>query len=216
MSKGKRALQYTALGDSLTVGIGTALFPCSSFVWRYKALSEHALNRQIDVNIFAKTGATSREILQFFSWPKVAVNVASADIITITVGGNDLIDAAEVFLATFDTQVLKKALDESTANIGKILEEIHTLKSGVDNSYIIRLVNLYNPFPKIPEADRWIQDFNAHLETISKKPHIGVVDVYHAFSGRQNELLSLDRAHPNPNGYRVMAEVAYQLGYDHL
>jgi lysophospholipase L1-like esterase len=37
--------------------------------------------------------------------------------------------------------------------------------------------------------------------------------VYHAFLGREKELLFLDGIHPNPKGYKVIAEQMHQLGY---
>ena len=213
--KGNQFLRYVALGDSLTVGVGTPLFS-RAFVDRYLELSEQALKHAIYLNIFAKIGATTEEILQCLSMPEVAVNISFADIITLTAGGNDLIHAAETFLITKKSQDLEDALNKSMAHIGKIIDKIHTLNPPQKHTYIIRLLNLYNPFPDIPEADSWIQNFNAHLAMFSKMPHIGVVDIYHPFAGRQGELLSLDHIHPNSTGYKVMAEATHLLGDDLL
>jgi uncharacterized protein (TIGR01732 family) len=214
--KERHILRYVALGDSLTVGVGAPLFTRASFVDRYQQLSERALKHIIYLNTFAKIGATTEEVLQDLSRSEVAVNVSHANIITLTAGGNDLIQAAESFLKSKKTQDLEEALDKSTSNIANIIDKIHALNPPQNHTYIIRLLNLYNPFPDIPEADSWIQDFNTHLAMFSKMPHIGVVDIYHPFAGRQRELLSIDKIHPNPIGYKIMAEATYQLGYDHL
>lgn len=207
-------LYYVALGDSLTVGVGT-LFS-RTFVDHYLELSEQALKHFIYLTICAKAGAITEEILQCLSMPDVALCVAHADIITLTAGGNDLIHAAEKFLITKKTQDLNDALNDSMTNIAGIIDKIHALNPPEKNTYIIRILNLYNPFPDIPEVDSWIRDFNAHLATFSRMPHIGIVDIYHPFAGKQNEILSVDHVHPNAIGYKVMAEATYQLGYDHL
>lgn len=213
--KDTQLLHYVALGDSLTVGVGTPLFTPAFVDW-YLEMSEQALKHTIYFNVFAKIGATTDRILRFLSIPEVAVNVSHADIITLTAGGNDLIHAAETFLITKKTQDLEDALTKSTANIGEIIDKIHALNPPHKHTFIIRLLNLYNPFPDIPEADSWIQHFNAHLALFSKMPHIGVADIYHPFAGRQRELLSRDHVHPNSTGYKVMAEATHLLGYDHL
>lgn len=208
--KDRQLLHYVALGDSLTVGVGTPLFT-RTFVDRYVELSEQALGHCIYVNVFARVGATTKEILQCLSKPEVAVKIANADIITVTAGANDLIHAAEKFLITKKMQDLNDALNKSIMNIARIIDEIHDVNPPDKNIYIIRLVNLYNPFPNNPKADSWIQDFNAYLARFSRMPHIDIVDIYHPFAGRQR-----DCVHPNATGYNVMAEAAYQLGYDYL
>ncbi|MED3564215.1 GDSL-type esterase/lipase family protein [Bacillus xiapuensis] len=208
-------LYYVALGDSLTVGVGVPIFT-RAFVDQYLELSEQALNHNIYLTIFAKVEATTEEILQWLSLPEVAVKVSHSDIITLTAGANDLIHAAEAFLITKSTKDFNDALNKSIKNIARIIDKIHALNPLQKYTYLIRLLNLYNPFPDIPEADSWIQNFNARLKMFSKIPHIGVADIYHPFAGRQKELLSIDNVHPNAMGYKVMAESTYQLGYDHF
>ncbi|TCP23486.1 lysophospholipase L1-like esterase [Scopulibacillus darangshiensis] len=211
----QQPLLYTALGDSLTVGVGTAIFT-PGFTGRYRELSEQALNTSIYQNVYAKIGATSGEILQILDLPEVTASIRTSKIITITAGANDLIDAGQQYLITKDAGILEKALKTSMANISRIINRIHAVHNPKNNNYIIRLLNLYNPFPNIPAADPWIERFNRHLTLFGQEPHIAVADIYHAFAGRQNALLSSDHIHPNAEGYNLMAKVTAELGYDHL
>lgn len=208
-------LNYVALGDSLTVGVGSAIFT-PGFVGDYTLLSQSALCAPICPRVFAKIGATTDEILQSLSIPEVAYHISHADIITLTAGGNDLIHAAEAFLVNHKVQDLETAVNQSTANISKIICKIHELNPPEKHTYILRILDLYNPFPNISETRPWIHAFNTHLASFSSMPHIGIANIYSPFEGRQKELLSSDHVHPNPKGYKVMAEATYRLGYDHL
>lgn len=208
-------IQYTALGDSLTVGVGADLFS-PGFVLRYGRDAERALGQPVFIEKIAKNGATSGEILHALDVPQVAYAVRSSKIITITAGGNDLIDAAERYLIDRHEAALFKALDTATANIHRMIDRIHAIHNPTPHQYILRLLNLYNPFPGIPQADLWIKRFNSGLAGFTAYPHIKIADIYSAFQGRQSELLKPFGVHPNDRGYAVMADVLDRLGYDHI
>lgn len=204
--------QYSALGDSLTVGIGSDLFH-PGFVWRYAEDCESALGRPVYFDTIAKSGATSGEILVATYVPAVVDSIRSSEIITITAGANDLIDAAERYLIVQNTEDLFKALETATTNINKLIDQIHEIHNPGKNRYMIRMLNLYNPFPQIPGADQWIERFNQALLALSSHQHIRVADVHSPFAGRQEELLVPGGIHPNVKGYKVIAEQLNQLGY---
>ncbi|MFC7394415.1 GDSL-type esterase/lipase family protein [Scopulibacillus cellulosilyticus] len=206
---------YVALGDSLTVGVGAGIFN-PGFVNEYRLMAEQSLQRPISFNIFAKTGTTSQQILDSLSLPEITSHICHSEIITLTAGGNDLIKSGKNFLMNKNEEVLEESLSNATANISKIIDTIHQIHADKNQPFILRLFNIYNPFPKIKFIDPWLQQFNAHLASFSKQPHIEVADIYTAFSGKQNFLLSLDHIHPNIRGYHVMAQTVNNLGYDGL
>lgn len=206
---------YVAIGDSLTVGLGSDLFS-PGFVGRYAEDASHALHRQILIDKFARSGATSGEILQALYVPMICDALGTSDIITLTAGGNDLIDAAEIYLKEQNEKKLFLALETAINNIKEMIERIHNLHDPLQHQYIMRILNLYNPFPNIPQADPWIQRFNAHLAEYTRFPHIKIADIYSAFHGREQELLSPHGIHPNTHGYEVMANALNQIGYTPL
>lgn len=84
---------YVALGDSITAGYGLAedepSFP--------EIIAEDRGAQLCDFG--QPEGWTSAKLLKQLQTPEVAAAVASADIVTITIGGNDLMDALYAYLA---------------------------------------------------------------------------------------------------------------------
>ncbi|MGV3489074.1 MAG: GDSL-type esterase/lipase family protein [Tuberibacillus sp.] len=210
LSQPNHPLHYTALGDSITVGIGSDLFN-PGFVGRYANDAARTLQAPVYTKNFARSGATSGEIFGSLYIPVICDSLQRSDIVTLTAGGNDLIDAAQIYFMDQDEQKLFFALEKAMNNIKAMIERIHFLHNPDHHRYLMRMLNLYNPFPSIPQADLWIHRFNSHLNEYAHYPHIGIADIHSAFLGREQELLN--GIHPNDRGYEVIANVLHQLGY---
>ncbi|WP_077735694.1 GDSL-type esterase/lipase family protein [Bacillus sonorensis] len=208
-------LQYVALGDSLTVGVGSGLFE-PGFVQRYKKKVEEDLKQDVSLVKFAKSGLETAEILDILNMPFVKEQVKKADVITITGCGNDLLRSLDIYEKEKDEHVFLEASSHCQKNYSNMLEKINEIKGEKDGCYVIRLLNLYNPFPHIELADKWITGFNRHLKQLESPPHVKVIDTYAVFKGREKELLSFDRVHPNSRGYEAMAEKLREAGYGPL
>ena len=82
---------------------------------------------------------------------------------------------------------------------------------------MIRVVNLYNPFPEQQFSTYWVRAFNRHLESCARGEKVKVVDVYSLFKGREAELLSEGGIHPNMSGHYVFANALVKTGiYDEM
>jgi lysophospholipase L1-like esterase len=207
----ERELVYLALGDSLTAGKGAP--PDSSFVQQYIRLTETSLGLTVIAKNAGKSGATTEQILQVIRTDeKVRSAAERSAVITLTAGGNDLIQAAKRYYFDNDSRILMSALKRFQRNISHILETIRQLKEG-SGVYAVRVIGLYNPLPEFEEAVFWVNKFNEHLRSL-QSGHIHIVDVYDAFLGKEDDYLSDDRFHPNPEGYRVIAERVHLTGYD--
>lgn len=204
------SLQYIAIGDSLTAGIGIP-FLNSGFPEFYRKLSEHTLEKRIYLHKFGKSGATTGDILNMLDSPTVRRAIKCANIITITAGGNDLINVAKNLLRHNDKKSVIHAMQQSQENYSKIIKKIQIIDK--ENPSILRLMNLYNPFPHIPVADEAIKTFNIAISRFAKQQNIKVADVYHVFSDKEKALLSKDGVHPNQEGYHQMALTFSKLGY---
>lgn len=215
MNCGEPLLEYAALGDSLSVGAGTMLFD-PGFVEYYLQMSRNALQKRIKLYKFAKSGATTKDVLNMIQHPCVADAIRHADIITITAGGNDLIRAALTFLKEQNEDALFDAQFACTDNLSRILNAIDALVLEEEGPYIVRLVNLYNPFPGLPQAKEWIERFNTHIESFSDMRNLKVANIYDVFKGNEDRLLAADGIHPNGKGYYLMAEEMRKLGYESL
>lgn len=206
---------YVALGDSITAGVGTTMFS-PGFVQRFRRLAEKELEDRVSLQIFAHSGFKTQDILKEMDNPYIRKYLNAADIITITAGGNDLIQAARKYKSDGNENDFQMALKECNENLLKCLKELYRIKHDTFRPYIIRLINLYNPFPEDQLAVKWINKFTQLLRGLSKEPHVEIVDVEKSFSGHEQEYLSMDHIHPNNRGYEIIAKNLHMLGYGEL
>ncbi len=186
--------RYMALGDSLAAGYG-AIPATQGYVY---LLYQSGTFDTIPNTLFCNAGvpgATSHDVLMY-QVPQ-AIKDFQPTVITITVGGNDLLSilngaSPAIVLADFQS------------NLTQILQLLHT---GLPNTRIY-ISNLYT-IPEIPGADQVVPLFNQIVTGVAGQFNVQVADVYSAFLG-QNGLLLIERhnaglqVHPTNAGYRVM------------
>ncbi|MBD7967141.1 GDSL-type esterase/lipase family protein [Paenibacillus gallinarum] len=202
--------RYLALGDSLTVGIG-ALFG-SGFVPLYQKRLEYHLHSAVLVSNQGINGLTSQRLLSMVKYNQYLRNlIVHADIITISIGGNDLIQAARSTRWNLSSPLFIQTLDVCEHNMKEMLSQIHSLKKESEN-YFIRLVGLYNPLPKNEAAYHWVKQYNDFLTSLDSNK-IATAQLLYAFQGRERELLFFDKVHPSSKGYRVIESQLDRIGY---
>ncbi|KIL40210.1 hypothetical protein SD70_15475 [Gordoniibacillus kamchatkensis] len=200
----KEALRYLAFGDSLTVGYGAP--PGQGFVPLYAKSLETATGREVAVVNAGVNGATTQNLLDSLRTdPELRERVERSDLITITAGGNDLIQAALPFVYEGDAAILRSALQAYETNYRGIVDAIRGARAEGSSSALLVLIGLYNPLPVMAEAAEWVRRFNEYLQKLAAAD-VQVVDVYDAFVGRERELLYSDHIHPNARGYAAIAE----------
>lgn len=207
-----RTLRYLAIGDSLTVGYGAEAG--YGFVELFARLLEQHADRSVLVENAGVIGHTSKEIRQKLEQNKsLQESIAKADIITVTAGGNDILQAAYPYFLNGDTNPLKKTLKSCKRNIEAIMRFIAAIKGDQAAPYLILLITLYNPIPMIEESKYWVSKLNEHIESI-KSPRLQFVTIYQDYLGREEELISEDHVHPNALGYQIMARRVFQVSLD--
>ncbi|WP_213644132.1 GDSL-type esterase/lipase family protein [Paenibacillus lautus] len=205
---------YTAVGDSLTFGFGA--MPGSGFVPLYRRMAEERLRQFVAHENLGVNGLTSDELYdRVVQLPTFRYHLQQAQIITISIGGNDLIRAVKSTGGRPNREVLDAALYRCQNHVANIVKHIRKIKSPVSKPYFIRAIGLYNPYPAWTEATEYVIRFNRHLMGLSDG-YFRVADIYTQFSGREKELMSVDGLHPNGRGYRVIAEQLNRLGYKPL
>ncbi|KMM38410.1 SGNH/GDSL hydrolase family protein [Guptibacillus hwajinpoensis] len=200
---------YTAIGDSITLGTGTILFS-PTFVDFYASALKRATKNCVRSRIYARNGSTTEDVKQALASSTISLNNTS--VVTLTAGGNDLIDAMQDFVKMNDKSILYKALHHCCQNMNWIVDYLSTNLNKQRDNYMIRVVNLYNPFPNLPLANYWVQAFNDHIEDCSIEEHVKVADVFTLFRGREEKLLSDDGIHPNDEGQKVIAKALVETG----
>ncbi|WP_168928831.1 SGNH/GDSL hydrolase family protein [Paenibacillus dokdonensis] len=205
------AIPYTAVGDSLTVGFGA--MPGNGFVPVYRGMAERRVGEFVSYENLGINGLTSSELYANMKRSSQFRNsLKEAQIITISIGGNDLIRAAKSASSQNIAQHFNKALSQCQSNFSGIMQTLNQLKSGSRTPYIVRAVGLYNPFPQVDAATQWVQQFNRYING-NWGGSYAAAEIFSAFYGREHELLSFDHLHPNGRGYKVIAEQLNRLGY---
>jgi lysophospholipase L1-like esterase len=196
-------LTYTAIGDSLSAGVGPAF--SSGYVQRYAQMLENLFHTSIQLYVHAKPKITTTEFLQLLSNPVVRRDIAAANFITISIGSNDLLQANRVFMKQKNPWILEEAYIYFQQNMYKIIRELTHIHSQTNHEpFIIQVLGLYNPYPQLPHSEPWIQKFNAVLQAFHSRT-VRFVDLHTAFANQGKKVLSFG-IHPNGNGYQLIAE----------
>jgi acyl-CoA thioesterase I len=193
--------RYLAMGDSLAAGQGAIPVTQGYAYLLYKGGTFDSLTNTIFADA-AVPGAKSADVLDF-QVPQ-AVNIFQPDVVTISVGGNDLLE----ILGGADPVTVLTAFQANLTNI------LVTLRADLPKALII-IGNQYD-IPDItagiPGATLVIGKFNAIIAGVAQATGVRVADVFDAFQGR-NGLLLIERhgasafeVHPTNAGYRVMAD----------
>ncbi|TDQ42784.1 lysophospholipase L1-like esterase [Aureibacillus halotolerans] len=207
----KPPIRYLAIGDSLTVGVGGSIFS-TGFIGPYATVTTDTLRIPVQTHLLAKSGRTSGEL---YSALKTLPTqwLTTCSLVTITAGSNDMLRAARTYMITKDEKVLKEALSQIIHQLKKMITFLYSFQP--THPPLIRIANLYNPWPHDNVFNTWVVACNSALLSL-ETPRIAVADVYAQFEGNIPHYLSFDDLHPNDAGYRAMAYAFYKEGYEGL
>ena len=111
--------KYLALGDSISSGYGLDDKDTQSFVSIFAQQNGFEAN-----DSYARAGMTSSELLGMIADAEVAAAIAEADVITITIGGNDVLETFYAYLAS--------AYNTVNPGAGMTAADIQTVLAGDD------------------------------------------------------------------------------------
>lgn len=198
-----------ALGDSLTRGAGDA--NGQGYVGLVRQDLEKKLGHTITFTNLAINGQTSSDLRKQLAQDQVKQQIAKADLILFTIGGNDLFQQTGG-LYTIDNKKLAEATKGLTANFEAILQEVRSL----NNHATIVYTSLYNPFGDTEASGETVKPVldwnNAASQIAAKYPRVLVVPTYDLFVGKEKTYLYTDHFHPNADGYsRIAARIIQAL-----
>jgi len=200
--------RYLAMGDSLTAGQGATPVTLGYAYQLYEQGFYDSMPNTSFANV-AIPGATSLHVLNS-QVPSVTQSGFSPQIITMTVGGNDLL----TILNGGDPNVVLTAFG---GNLAAILVQLCTQLPATTRLYVGNLYVIQN-FP-VP-TDQIVNAFNqvvtnvvGQLNTSVCSGRVKVADLFAQFSGRQEGLLLINRngagqfeVHPSNAGHRAVAQ----------
>lgn len=201
----KDPLNYLVLGDSVARGFGsqkTGPHGYSSLV--AKALKEEGID--LDLVNRGVVGQTSAKLLQSIQDSQIQTDIRNADLISLTIGGNDLLKVA---LEEEKPLHILFSFDEIQAKYEKNLSSIITTIRSLNRDAPILITSLYNPIS--PEksyyriSNQMLKRWNSDMKRVAdRNPFTYVVNVTDRLQGEEEQWL-YDQIHPNDQGYRLMA-----------
>jgi lysophospholipase L1-like esterase len=202
---GKRLV--LVLGDSLSHGTGD---PTGR---GYAADVAASLGRRgpIETVNLAVAGAESSDLRRLVESSNVRSLAASADVILLSIGGNDL--SHSVAGVGAPAQALS-GIAAARSRLAENLRAILTALRAANPSAPIRVLGLYQPFTGSGRDARIGESLvlawsNLIAEIALGYGNVTVVSVFDLFAGRPDRLAT-DRFHPNRDGYRAIADRVIQ------
>jgi lysophospholipase L1-like esterase len=192
---GSGQIVYSAIGDSLTSGVGADTIEKSyPYLLAQKIAGD---NSAVHLKIRAYPGARTSHLVKNQISPAIADN---PDIITLLIGVNDV--HGNVFASTFKKNyelILGRLKKETTAKIYLV------------NIPMIGTDTLIMP-PYRSYFDSRIKLFNSIIKELAEKYKIKLIDLYTPTARalkKENPLYAKDLFHPSAEGYRLWAEIIY-------
>lgn len=187
------------LGDSIGFGVGDE--PDMGIGKRYAARIDP--DNPLTVANLAVAGASSADLAALVAAPENAAFISAADLIIISIGGNDLNR-----LQYEDTLSLDRAFQDILSRYQENLEATLNRLRALNPEAQIALIGLYNPYPdQDPQKSQKLLEWNyqtqlvaaAHLKT-------AYIPIDEAFKYHLTSYLAADQFHPSSIGYQVIAE----------
>ena len=225
----KKVVNYVAIGDSLTKGVGD-----STNQGGFVPLLAQSLTNETDLEFkainYGVSGNTSGQILLRMQEKKeIRKDLKRAQLLTITVGGNDLRKAILEDTSNLDLDRFEKASKTYEKNLKQIIELARK-----DNPDLpVYVVGIYNPlylnFPDLTELQTLVDQWNQRTEeTLSAYQGVYFVPIndllYKGIDGKSgvteselgketvtnDALYDEDSFHPNNTGYEIMKEAVLE------
>ena len=225
----KKVVTYVAIGDSLTKGVGDSTNQGGFVPLLAQSLTNESGLEFKAIN-YGVSGNTSGQILSRIREKKeIRKDLKQAQLLTITVGGNDLRKAILEDTSNLDLDRFEKASKTYEKNLKQIIELARK-----DNPDLpVYVVGIYNPlylnFPDLTELQTLVDQWNQRTEeTLSAYQGVYFVPIndllYKGIDGKSgvteselgketvtnDALYDEDSFHPNNTGYEIMKEAVLE------
>lgn len=219
-SPNKSKLNYVALGDSIAEGMN-----CYNIVdYGYADyIMDHLKNNKrlgTYTKGFSKSGYTTEDLAEDIDNNKNIIDLKTnetinirralreSDIVTISIGANDLIKGLSI--VEFATKLTD--LDETKEEIDEIADEVESLIISI-KQYAkgqIILIGYYNPLPTYKFAKSQIDEIviyaNNKYKEIADKLEIDHINIFELFDANPKFLPNSSNIHPNIKGYEAISK----------
>lgn len=213
-----------AIGDSLTQGVGDTTNQGGYVPLLAKRLAETYRYQTVTSN-YGISGNTSRQILNRMKKQKaIQKNLKTANIMTLTVGGNDVMKVIRENLDHLNENNFTAGSKAYKRNLRQIIDFAREENPDLP----IYIIGIYNPFylnfPEMTQMQDIVDNWNLGTEQLTteydKVYFVGINDqLYKGVDGQEgvvsvsgdqttvvnDALFTEDHFHPNNTGYSIMA-----------
>jgi lysophospholipase L1-like esterase len=222
---------YLAVGDSVTFGVGVPDPRRQGFVARLSTRLRAADPPITDTRLFAVPGETASGFLERrLDGVLAAIDELGEriDLVTIGLGANELLRIRRHPACASDreapacNEVVSEAIDEAASSLDEVVGRIQERLAEAGSSARVVLLAYYNPDVEpiaastVVGADGVVScdptdpapGLNDRIACVAEERGVGLVDLYAAFLGREDELTRIRAGdvHPNAAGHAVIAE----------
>ncbi len=203
-------MHYVALGDSLAQGYPYYLQNKS--LGYTDLISRHLTDtekRNVIYSNFGISGYTSTDLLNQLSNKQVLQKISNADIITVNIGGNDMLRALGK-----DGNDYASVLDSISIYSDNLIQIFAKIRSLNPDAYIY-IANVFNPSTPHDQdinhaaAAKLVFYINKLISEVTAPYNVKVIDISNLFVGHEyGEAYSWfhDKIHPNHTGYSEMSK----------
>jgi len=197
-------LKIVLLGDSVARGTGDE---SGEGIGGYleRTLAERDIDFQEPLNLAVNGARTADLLSQLDETPSVRAFVAEADVVVVSIGGNDLWGDRSIRSDERPPDP-EEAMNRVEENVVEVLKRVREINPEARIFY----VGLYNPFREANNrfaeiVDIAVGEWQARLvRQFSDDPDLTIVQTFDIFT--HNDRLSADRFHPGAEGYRLIGQ----------
>jgi lysophospholipase L1-like esterase len=206
-------IRHLAIGDSIVRGVGAG--QNENFVSQFSRKLAKQTDKKISFQNQGINGITSGELNKLVQDGRFDDSIKHSDIVTINVGGNDILRLAR----GQNIRTVFQSYDQLQSSFSKNLSEITTRITKLNPKVTMVFLELYNPLspddPMYPMADKMLPKWNLIIyEVANNLPGSMVIETTKVINRDNLQNLSPDGVHPNLAGYTAISEqMIYQFTY---
>ncbi|MEK4080286.1 GDSL-type esterase/lipase family protein [Solibacillus sp. FSL K6-1126] len=198
---------YLALGDSLTRGVGDETQDYGYTIRLQQELEKWPMVEEVELDNRGKNGRRSNQLLSLLKRGHYDEELKKANLVTITLGGNDVMKIVKKNLFSMKKSMFDKELPKFAKRYKQVIAEIRRVNPEVP----IILVGFYNPFSivvdEITPFDPIISEWNDEIEKLAATDENACfVSVEDLFVSNEDMVYHVDFFHPNSTGYDRMTK----------
>ncbi|WP_332650126.1 GDSL-type esterase/lipase family protein [Lysinibacillus sp. 54212] len=198
-------LQYLALGDSLTRGVGDELGRFGYTKRLATTLEKWPTISEVELDNRGKNGRRSDQLLALLEKGHYDNELPGADLITITLGGNDVMKVVKADIFSLKKEMFEKELEPFKKRYQEIIQYIRQHNKTAP----IILIGFYNPFSIVTDEytpfATIINEWNSSILEIAREDRNACyVPIADLFTSNDEMVYHTDFFHPNASGYEKM------------